>query len=638
MDRRTVLAITLSISIFLAWLWFDGWYRSTKKRPAPRPAPAAKKNGGDAPKPAETPEKETKTPEPAGVDIPKYPERPPHVLSSPLLEVECTNRGAGISRLTLKYPEENGVVPLLAAHELRYPHGAIREVGGPEAVSLENAFWKVEEAGPRSITYSFVLPSGVRITKEFSIDPEKHSVNLVMWLERAAGKKPDGKEEPVPGTDLRLEFLFLNGLEHDTPYRYDYYANGVARANHEILPPWSLQGVAKAEKDLAAAKRSGTSEAVAEAEKRLVQPASHTEWVGLRNRFFAGIVIPGSSAQSVLDHYRFRSAPKEAVEQADGMKNLHLLARTQNIHVADQPVNLQFTSYFGPLDEDVLRREKVPGADELITYWTGCGSAAGGGCFLPDGCAGFLFGLLNLLTFPVKVLVNLVAPMVLGLLHFTGSLVGNYGFGIILTTLLIRVCLFPLSKKSHTSMARIQELSPKIKALKERYADNPQKLQQEQLRLYREEKINPAAGCLPMLIQLPIFISMFRVFEVSLELRQAPFIFWIDDLSQPDQLLGPWEPVSLIFGLTITSLNVLPIIMTITWFLQAWFSPKSPDPQQRQQQKMMMFMPVVFGFVCYGYASGLSLYFFVNSLLAIVEQKLIKKYFVKPAGAGEKKA
>jgi YidC/Oxa1 family membrane protein insertase len=179
---------------------------------------------------------------------------------------------------------------------------------------------------------------------------------------------------------------------------------------------------------------------------------------------------------------------------------------------------------------------------------------------------------------------------------------------------------------------QMQALSPKIQALKERYKDDQQKYGVEQMRLFKENKVNPVAGCLPVFIQMPIFIGMYSVFEMSIDLRHAPFIAWMTDLSQPDRLLGPWKPFEiplLITTLSIEAFNVLPILMTITWFLQAYFTPRSPDPQMAQQQKMMMWMPIIFGLTCYGLASGLSLYFLTNSLLSMGEQKIIKKYILK---------
>jgi YidC/Oxa1 family membrane protein insertase len=194
--------------------------------------------------------------------------------------------------------------------------------------------------------------------------------------------------------------------------------------------------------------------------------------------------------------------------------------------------------------------------------------------------------------------------------------------------LLIRLCLFPLSLKSQRSAMQMQMLAPKIQALKERYKDDQQKYGVEQMRLFKENGVNPVAGCLPLFIQMPIFIGMYSVFEMSIDLRHAHFFGWIKDLAEPDRLFGPWSPIViplLITDLKIDALNLLPILMTVTWFLQAYWTPRSPDPQTAQQQKMMMYMPIVFGLTCYGLASGLSLYF----LLSMAEQKIIKKYILK---------
>ena len=177
---------------------------------------------------------------------------------------------------------------------------------------------------------------------------------------------------------------------------------------------------------------------------------------------------------------------------------------------------------------------------------------------------------------------------------------------------------------------------PKIKAAVADYSQ--QKYGVEQMRLFKENKVNPVAGCLPLFIQMPIFIGMYSVFEMSIDLRHAGFIGWIRDLSQPDRLFGPWKPFEiplLITSLSIEAFNVLPILMTVTWFLQAYYTPRSPDPQMAQQQKMMMWMPIIFGLTCYGLASGLSLYFLANSLLSMGEQKIIKKYILKIDSSGK---
>jgi YidC/Oxa1 family membrane protein insertase len=130
-----------------------------------------------------------------------------------------------------------------------------------------------------------------------------------------------------------------------------------------------------------------------------------------------------------------------------------------------------------------------------------------------------------------------------------------------------------------------------------------------------------------MFVQLPIFIGMYSVLDISVDLRHSPFL-WISDLSQPDRLVPFGRTISLLF-FRLDAINLLPIVMTITWTLQSMMAPKSQDPQMQMQQRMMMFMPILFGFLCYDLASGLSWYFLVNSLLGMAEQKLIKKVFLK---------
>jgi YidC/Oxa1 family membrane protein insertase len=334
------------------------------------------------------------------------------------------------------------------------------------------------------------------------------------------------------------------------------------------------------------------------------------EWFGIKNRFFATVVLPDSAALDVLDHYTFRDLPEAALKYEENRHNIVASAVLNNIHVGESRKVFQFTIYGGPLDPSVLR--EVAGAEDLGKYT--------GGCFLA----------------PV---VKPAAAIIMEVLHFVKNLLHNMGFAIIITTLLIRLCLFPLSLKSQKNAQQMQALSPKIQALKERYKDDQQKYGVEQMRLFKENGVNPVAGCLPLFIQMPIFIGMYSVFEMSIDLRHSPFLFWIKDLSEPDRLFGPWTPIvipMIITDIRIDAFNLLPILMTITWFLQAYFTPRSPDPQMAQQQKMMMWMPIVFGMTCYGLASGLSLYFLSNSLLSMAEQKIIKKYILKipPGGPG----
>jgi YidC/Oxa1 family membrane protein insertase len=220
------------------------------------------------------------------------------------------------------------------------------------------------------------------------------------------------------------------------------------------------------------------------------------------------------------------------------------------------------------------------------------------------------------------------------LLFFMGLLykaVGNWGVAIILLTFCIRLVLFPMNRRSQTAMARYQKkmkrVQPKLNDIKERYKDDPQKLRQEQARIMQEEKaFPPLGGCLPMFLQLPIFFGLFGALRTSFDLRQAAFFGPITDLSLPDRLLRIDLSIPLGFTtLEVTYLNVLPILMIITWVLQQKMMPKPADEQAQRMQRMMMFMPVVMGVFLYNYASGLSLYMITQSTLGIIEQGFIKR-------------
>ena len=179
------------------------------------------------------------------------------------------------------------------------------------------------------------------------------------------------------------------------------------------------------------------------------------------------------------------------------------------------------------------------------------------------------------------------------------SVVGNWGWSIVLVTLLIKLCFYHLSAKSYRSMSAMRRLQPKITALRERYGEDRQKLTQATLELYRTEKVNPMSGCLPVLVQIPVFIALYWVLVESIQLRHAPFILWIHDLSASDPFY------------------ILPVLMGISMFVQQRLSPAPPDPTQA---KIMMLMPVVFTIMFASFPAGLMLYWFVNNSLSCLQQ------------------
>ena len=210
-------------------------------------------------------------------------------------------------------------------------------------------------------------------------------------------------------------------------------------------------------------------------------------------------------------------------------------------------------------------------------------------------------------------------------LNFFNNLIPNYGIAIILLTILVRLLFWPLTHKSTVGMKKMQELQPKMKEIQAKFKDNPQRLQQETWALYREAKVNPMSSCLPMLIQIPVFIALFNVLRSAVELRYAPFL-WIGDLSEPEGLFASWFP----FG----GLNILPILMAVSTGLQSAFTPSTGD--KSQQKMMMIFMPLMMLFMFYSFPSALSLYWFLSNLFSIVQMWIIRRQTAaKTAAKGE---
>ncbi len=224
---------------------------------------------------------------------------------------------------------------------------------------------------------------------------------------------------------------------------------------------------------------------------------------------------------------------------------------------------------------------------------------------------------------------KLIAQPIFKLLDFLFKLTGNFGLAIIGLTLCVRALLFPIASKQYESMAKMRVVSPKMKAIQERNKDDKVKAQQEIMALYKTEKVNPLAGCLPIVLQIPIFYALYKTLLVSIEMRHQPFVLWIHDLSAPDKLtplnlfgLIDWQPPAVI------ALGVLPILLGITMWLQQKMNPTPMDPAQKQ---IMGIMPWVFMFIMAPFAAGLQLYWTTNNLISILQQWWMLRKYPMPA-------
>ena len=230
------------------------------------------------------------------------------------------------------------------------------------------------------------------------------------------------------------------------------------------------------------------------------------------------------------------------------------------------------------------------------------------------------FGHLYFLTKPIFKMLN-----------YFYEHIGNFGLAILLLTVIIRGAMFPIANKSYASMAQMRALQPKMQAIRDRNKDDKLKMNQEVMELYKKEKINPMSGCLPMLIQLPVFFALYKTLFVTIEMRHAPFYGWIHDLSAPDPtniftLFGliPWVPPAMLH------VGVLPMLMSLTMYIQQQFSPAPNDPVQA---KIMKMLPLVFLFLFGSFPAGLVLYWTWSNLLSILQQWVITKKHGKPAAA-----
>lgn len=299
-------------------------------------------------------------------------------------------------------------------------------------------------------------------------------------------------------------------------------------------------------------------------------------WIAIQIPYFLSAWIPETQIEN---HYYSQSFG----DGAHGQGNVFILGYVSpEVSLAPgSTVKNKSTIYIGPELEDQLKAA-ARGLDLTINY-----------------------GWLWFLSKPI-----------FWLMSFIHSVVGNWGWSIILVTLLIKILFYPLSAKSYKSMAKMREVTPRLQALRERYADDKQALGKATMEFYKREKVSPAGGCLPMLIQIPVFIALYYVLIESVQLRQAPFIFWVHDLSTKD----PYY--------------VLPILMGLSMLLQQKLSPPPPDPTQA---KMMMFLPVVFTIFFLSFPAGLVLYWLTNNCLSVTQQWYIMKSYDPKAGKKYKK-
>ncbi|MCA9236839.1 MAG: YidC/Oxa1 family insertase periplasmic-domain containing protein [Planctomycetales bacterium] len=482
-------------------------------------------------------------------------------------------------------------------------------------VDLRTGNWRIAEQTADTVTFERRLPAaGMTIVKRYRLAEVKRP--------KAGDDAPADPDQPA--YDLMLEVTIRNDADGEvqTAYQLDgpnglpiegwWYAIKVSRSGGTGLRDMiGCYFDSKAPQMIAPGKiASGDAEAF---------EGGSLAWAGVDAQYFSVCLIPQKTdpEQQWLDRVEgVALSPKPKARSAEG-KYANVTCRLKSLPkklAAGEEWSQEYQVFAGPKRPALLANYVPAGSKrhslvELVYYgWFGA-----------------------------------IANVMLAVLHFFYAIVGNYGIAIIMLTVLVRGLMFPVSRGQAKSMAKMQELKPEMDKLKEKYKGDQQKQAQMMQELYRKHGVNPLAGCLPMLIQLPVFIGLYRGLAVDIELRQAPLfgnaIRWCSNLAAPDMLLdwSSWMPSTVTKGETMLIglgpyLNILPLVTMVLFLLQQkLFMPPAANDQAAMQQKMMKYMMVFMGLLFYKVPSGLCLYFIASSLWGIAERKLIPPATAKPA-------
>ena len=501
-------------------------------------------------------------------------------IENELLTGAISTQGGRIDQLSLKkyrntISEDSDIVTLLSP--VGKPEAYYAAFGWAPAVGIKpdqvpdpNTIWTV--VGNNILTPSSPISlvwdngNGVKFMRKISID-EKYMFTVEQGIENNSGSE----------ISLRPYGLLRRHGEPQDMKNFFILHEGIIRMSDGELSEEDYGDIA----DLPILEKEGTH-----AERVEVQ---NSGWTGFTDHYWMTTLIPDQSSS-------FRSTTKyfaaQDIYQVEAVMPSTVIADGTSTSISTQ-------LFAGAKEWDTIRKYEQAGV-------TG---------FLDSIDWGWFFFLTK--------------PM-FAVLHWLNVIIGNMGWAIIGLTLIIKAVLFPLAYKSYASMAKMKELQPEMEKIKERVGDDRQKLQQEMMGLYKKEKVNPASGCLPILIQIPIFFSLYKVIFVTLELRHEPWFGWIRDLSAPDpstilNLFGllPWaNPTTPGSILAIISLGILPILLGISMWLQ---QKLNPAPTDKTQAMIFAWMPWVFMFMLGTFASGLVIYWIANNTITFIQQYLIMR-------------
>ncbi len=529
MEKRTLLAVVLSIAVFYLFSQVIGFQEKPKTAPVAS-APAAVSVSGIAAAPAVQP-----TPPPT---LPAAGNGQDVVVETDRYTAVFSTSGAGLKRLVLKgYKTALGAqaadVALFAQYDPSAMPLSTRGAGfnlhGQALYRTDVSKLVLASTDKKSLTFTYVDPQGFMVKKTYGFDGSGFGIDLKTELVNNGAATIAGNFQHM---------LTGPGSVDTKDTRYETYGFSLFAEN-------SLKK--EVPKDLASAVKRYDKQ---------------VRWVGLNDKYFLGAVLAVENSIAATELRKGASGFIEGV------------VATPAFSVAPgQTAQVSHRLFIGPKEIDTLKAQGESLEQSLDLGW-----------------------------------FSMIAKPMLYSLKFFYRYVGNYGIAIIIITVILKIFFFPLTHKSYKSMKEMSSLQPKMAALKEKHKNNKDALNKAVMELYRDHKVNPLGGCLPMLVQIPVFFALYKALMYSIELRQAPFMFWIVDLSAKD----PYY--------------VTPLIMGATMFVQQKMTPSNMD---EMQQKIMLALPLVFTFMFLNFPAGLVLYWLVNNILTIGQQTYINKLMNK---------
>jgi YidC/Oxa1 family membrane protein insertase len=579
MDKNTLLAVILSVIIITVGFMIQNHFwpkeeaaaqqasqAGPSSSPAGGPPPAAGQVTQALPAPSEIPSQAPLT----GTVVPVPEEIPEEAftLETDVFSAVFSSKGAVLKSLRLKaHSEKDGFVEMVnrgasdgAAFEFSF--------GGPDGAAPVDAVFHARRRDANTLEFfrDFEIAgygdSSFRLTKAFTVRPGEYLMQVEIALENS-------RNQYLPLNFGNIAYSLSYGPQIGPTFekldgRYDYrtfyaYIDGKR-------------------KDISVDEKTNTSE--------LEQRAG---WFGVAGKYFAVLAAPVFSDYQV----RFSSKPVEGLAQASSFSiSRPVIKSARNTDT--------YRFYIGPKVTDNLGIYNDSGENAFGIRDMNFNEIMDSSFFL-----GWLEFLLK------------------ALLRFFYSLVHNWGVAIILVTIVVKILTFPLTQKSFKSTSRMQSLGPKLEELKKKYKDNPAKMNQEMAAIYKREGINPMSGCLPMLLQIPIFFALYGLFNNHFDLRGAAFFGWINDLSAPDSIWNFAPAAVPFFGWS--DIRLLPVLFVATQLISSKMM-QTPGAVSNTQMKMMTYgIPIVFFFVLYDVPSGLLVYWIVQNVLSVVQQFTINR-------------